>query len=134
MHTSSWFSLSRAVFALVGAGALLMSLGGLTSGASLSDPVFPAGIALGAFGLGAAAWADAPERWRAAVTWVGVAAVLVGLGVFAWFVFGDPDIGADVYPYFLVPAAVLLAATVGVARGRVRAGALGLEASRSTAR
>jgi TRAP-type C4-dicarboxylate transport system permease small subunit len=68
------------------------------------------------------------------VTWVGVAAVLVGLGVFAWFVFGDPDIGADAYPYFLVPAAVLLAATIGVARGRVRAGALGLEPQRSTAR
>lgn len=134
MRTSSWFSLSRAVYALAGAGALLMALGGLTSGASLSDPVFPAGIALGVVALGAAAWADAPERWRATVTWLGVLGVLVAVGVFAWFVFGDPDIGADVYPYFLVPAAIALAATAGLARGRLAAGALGAVPQESTAR
>ncbi|HEU5324516.1 MAG TPA: hypothetical protein VFV59_01400 [Candidatus Limnocylindria bacterium] len=134
MRASGWFSLSRGVYALVGAGALLLSLGGLSDGEALSDPVFPAGLALGILSLGAAAWADAPERWRAAVTWLGVVAVVVGLATFAWFVFGDPDISADVYPLFLVPAAVLLVATAGVARGRLAAGALGAEPQRSTAR
>ena len=42
-RVSIWFALSRAVFAVIGAGALLVTFGGLTGGASLTDPVFLAG-------------------------------------------------------------------------------------------
>lgn len=115
-----WLDLSRAVFSVVGAGALLMSIGGLTSGESLADPVFPAGLALGILSLGAAAFVTAPERWRAIVTWLGIAAVLLGVGAIGWIVFSDENLGTDVYVLFLVPAALLVAAAVGMAAGRRR--------------
>ena len=122
---SIWFALSRAVFAIIGAGALLMSIGGLTGGASLTDPVFPAGLVLGVTALGAAIWADGAARWKIVVAWLGIAAVLLGVGIFGWFVFTDFDIGADVYPYFLVPAAIIVLSAIGMIRGRVAASAAG---------
>jgi len=79
---SIWFSLSRAVFAVIGGGALLMAIGGLSAGASLFDPVFPAGLIKGVTALGAAIWADGHARWQVAVAWLGIAAVLIGVGIF----------------------------------------------------
>jgi hypothetical protein len=117
--------IGRAMFFVIGAGALIMSGTGLAGGASITDPVFPAGLALGILTVTAAAYTLAAARWQAVLVWLGVAAVLIGIGRFALLVFGDPDIGPDVYPYFLVPAAVLLFACGGVELGRVRAGALG---------
>jgi len=122
MAGSVWFSLSRAVFAVIGAGSLLMAIGGLTSGESLTDPVFPGGLALGVAALGAAIWADGKARWQVVIAWLGIAARLLGVGIFGWFVFSDADIGADVYPYFLVPAAIIVLAGIGMVRGRLAAG------------
>jgi hypothetical protein len=121
----AWFAASRALFALVGAGACLMVVGGLTGGASLSDPVFPAGLLLGLTALGAAVVAGGSAHWQAIVTWLGVLAVVTGVVIFGWRIFSDPNLGWDVYPYFLVPAAIVLAGAVGIALGRPRAGTLG---------
>jgi hypothetical protein len=115
---SGWLDLSRAIFAIVGGGALAMAVGGLTGGASLTDPVFPAGLALGVLSLGAAAWVRGSAPWQAIVTWLGIGAVLAGVAAFGWFIFTDPDLGVDVYPYFIVPAAILVAASIGMALGR----------------
>ncbi len=118
-------TIGRAIFFIVGGGALIMSISGLASGSSITDPVFPAGLALGVLTLGAAAFTLAAPRWQALIVWLGVAAVLIGIGRFAVLVFGDPAIGPDVYPLFLVPAAVLLLAAAGVIVGRVGAGPFG---------
>ncbi|HEX2766616.1 MAG TPA: hypothetical protein VHR55_08290 [Candidatus Limnocylindria bacterium] len=122
---STWISLSRAALIVIGGGALVMAVGGLTSGSSITDPVFPAGLALGVLALGAGAFTESPVAWRAAVTWLGVAATIAAVARFGILVFGDPDIGPDVYPYFLVPAAVVLVAVAGVVAGRIRAGVFG---------
>jgi len=122
----SWFvTLGRAVFFIIGAGALVMAVGGLTGGESITDPVFPAGIALGILALAAAALTSADGSWQAVLVWLGVAAVVGGVAVFAGIILLDPDVGADVYGPVLVPSVLILAAAAGVALGRMRAGALG---------
>ena len=122
----TWFvTLGRAVFFIIGAGALVMALGGLTGGESITDPVFPAGIALGILALAAAALTSADGSWQAVLVWLGVAAVVGGVAVFAGIILLDPDVGADVYGPVLVPSVLILAAAAGVALGRMRAGALG---------
>jgi len=124
--SGSWFvRLGRAVFLVLGAGALVMSIGGLTGGASITDPVFPAGLALGVLAIAAGAWTLSAASWQAALVWLGVAAVVGGVAYFAGFVLLDPDIGSNVYAPVLVPSVLILAAASGVALGRMRAGALG---------
>ena len=120
---STGLSLARAVMALIGAGALLMAVGGLSSGESLADPVFPAGIALGALSLSAAAWVDAHGAPRAVLVWAGLAAVIVAIAVFATFALRTPS--ADVLLLFAVPTIVVLAAVGRIAVARIRAGAFG---------
>ena len=58
---STGLSLARAVMTLIGAGALLLAVGGLTSGESVTDPVFPAG------------WRSEPCRLRRPPGWMPVA-------------------------------------------------------------
>ena len=65
-------NLARAVVGVIGAGALVMAISGLTSGNSLTDPVFPAGLALGALAVGATAWVVTPGLLPAIVTWLGL--------------------------------------------------------------
>ena len=120
-----WFVLSRGVFAFIGAGALLMAVGGLTGGALLSDPVFPAALLLGVTALGAAIWADGRARWQVTLSWLGIAAVLTAIGIFGWLVFFDYDVGPDVYAVFLVPATIIVLAAIGMIRGRIAAGGAG---------
>ena len=117
-------NIARAIVGVVGGIALLLAVGNLvTGGGSLTDPVFPFGLAFGASLLGAAAWTTAPERWRAAVVWLGVIAVMAAFFGFLASV-GDAAL-RDVIVYFGIPAAIVLAATAIVAVARVRAGALG---------
>jgi hypothetical protein len=124
--SGSWFvTLGRAVFLVLGAGALVISIGGLTGGGSITDPVFPAGLALGVLAIAGGAWTLADASWQAAIVWLGVAVVVGGVVVFAGMVFLDPDIGSNVYAPVLVPSVLILAAAAGVALGRMRAGALG---------
>lgn len=120
---STGLSLARAVMTLIGAGALLMAVGGLTSGESLTDPVFPGGLALGALSLAAAAWVDAGGAPRALLVWAGLAAAIVAIAVFASIALRTPS--ADVLLLFAVPSTVVLAAVGRIAVARIRAGALG---------
>jgi hypothetical protein len=120
---SSTLRMSRAVVAFIGIGAVLMAVGGLTSGSSLADPVFPGGLVLGALAIGAAAWIEEPGTLRAVVSWLGLAAVLVAIGVFGWFVVKTPT--PDVIALFAVPALIVLAALGRLAMARIRAGAAG---------
>lgn len=120
----SWsVRLSRAVVGFIGIGSLVMAVGGLTSGSSLADPVFPGGLVLGASAIGAAAWIEEPGRIRAFVSWLGLAAVLVALAVFGSFVVNTPTV--DVIALFAVPAVIVLAAVGRLATARIRAGAGG---------
>ena len=120
---SVWFALSRAVFAVIGAGALLLTIGGLIGGASLTDPVFPGGLVLGVTALGAAIWADGAARWKIAIAWLGIAAVLIGVARFGWSSFVESPVGPDAYAIILVPAALIVLSAIGMIRGRMAASA-----------
>lgn len=98
-----------------------MAIGGSTGGASLTDPVFPAGLVLGVAAMGAAIWAEGAALRQEVIAWLGIAAVLIGVGIPGWFVFAASDIGAEVYPLFLVPAAIIVLAALGMVRGRIAA-------------
>lgn len=116
--------ISRGVLGLVGAIALLLAVVNLlTGGIPVADPVLPAGLAFGTLTLGAALWTTAPERWRALVVWLGVIAVGAAMAVFLVNMGGAAL--RDVLVYFGIPAAIVAVAALGVALGRVRAGALG---------
>jgi len=121
--SSTVLTLARALFAVVGIGALLMAIGNLTSGQSLSDPVMPGGLALGGLMVGAAAWVDAPGRIQAAVVWLGIGGAIVAIVIFASFVVGTPS--ADVVALVGIPSLLILAGSGRLAVGRVAAGALG---------
>jgi hypothetical protein len=122
----AWFvALGRGVFLLIGAGALVMATAGLVGGESITDPVFPAGLALGILALAAAALTSAAAGWQAVLVWLGIAAVVGGVAAYAAIILLDPDVGTDVYAPVLVPSVLILAAAAGVALGRMRAGALG---------
>jgi len=123
MQTSTGLTLARALYAIVGIGALLMVLGQLTSGSSLADPVFPAGAALGLLTLGSAMWFDAPGRAQAIVVWLGLLAIAVALFVFAGFALRTPS--PDVLALVAVPAVLMVLGGVRLAMARRAAGALG---------
>ena len=124
---ATWVTVSRAIVAVIGIGALLAAGGNLlTGGGSISDPVMPGGLALGLVALGAAAWTDAPDLPRALVVWAGVIGIVVGLSILFVNV-GDMQT-RDLLVYVGIPTAVMLLAAVGVAVGRVRAGPLGRSA------
>jgi hypothetical protein len=121
---SIWVNISRAILAVVGVTALLLAGGNLASGGgSITDPVFPLGLLFGLVTFGAAIWTTAPQRWRAALVWLGIVAVVAAfLGFLTSF--GDAAL-RDVLVYFGIPATIVLLATVLVATARVRAGPLG---------
>lgn len=121
---STSLNLARAVVGIIGAGALVMAISTLMSGASLSDPVFPAGLAMGAFAVGAAAWVVTPGTLPAIVTWLGLLGLVVTIVIFGEMAFGTPNAGADVFALFLIPATLVAAAVVrmAIARRSVPAG------------
>ena len=57
---------ARGIIGLVGIGALVMTVSNVTSGQTMSDPIIPAGFALGMLAVAAVAWLDAPSPWQAA--------------------------------------------------------------------
>lgn len=120
MQPSSSSTLARAVFAFVGIGAMATAISNVTSGQSLSDPVMPGGIVLGAFMLGAAVWVG--ERgFRAIVVWLGIAALVVALAIIAWIALQTPR--ADVIALVAIPSLLLLAAAIRLAKAQVDAAA-----------
>jgi hypothetical protein len=101
-------ALARAVVGVIGAGALIMATIGLISGESLTDPVFPAGLAI---------WVATPGIVPAIVTWLG----LLGLGItvvaFGSIAFQTPS--PDVLALFAIPAAIVVVAVVRMAIARL---------------
>ena len=124
---STLVTISRAIIATVGVIAVLLAGGNLASGGgSITDPVFPLGLLFGLLTIGAALWTTAPQRWRAAVVWLGILAI--GAALLGFVVsFGDAAL-RDVVIYFGIPAAVVVVATGIMAVARSRAGPLGTAA------
>lgn len=121
---STWIRLSRAIVAVIGAGALLMAGGNLlTGGGSITDPVMPGGVILGLVAIGAAVWTEEPSALRAAVVWLGVIGIAATL-LIVWANVGDMQT-RDLLVYVGIPTLVVVVAALGVAVGRARAGALG---------
>jgi hypothetical protein len=120
---SNTLTLSRALLGLIGAGALVMAISGLTSGESLTDPVFPGGLALGVLSLGAVAWVEAPGVARAAVTWLGLAAVVATIAIFGFMAAGTPS--PDVIALFAIPSVIVLAVVGRMVAARMAAGPTG---------
>ena len=119
-----WIRVSRAIVMVIGAGALLIAGGNLlTGGGSISDPVMPGGVLLGVVAIGAAAWTEEPSALRAAVVWLGVIGIAATLAIL-WINVGDMQT-RDLLVYVGIPTLVVVAAALGVAVGRARAGALG---------
>jgi hypothetical protein len=114
---------ARALIGFIGFVALLYTISNLAGGNSITDPVFPGGLLLGASCLGAAAWTSSSGTWRALVVWIGVAAVLVTVAIFGAITFGTTD--PSVYPLFIIPTVIVLAAIAVIGVVRVRAGLFG---------
>lgn len=123
MERSRTLGPARGIIGLVGIGALFMTVSNVTSGQSMSDPIIPAGLALGLLAAAAAAWLDAPAPWQAAVVWLGL--VAVGAAVVMLMVMALRTPSADVIALAGIPSAILVAAAVRVAMARVEAGPLG---------
>ena len=123
-----WVRISRSIVMVVGLGALLLAGGNLTTGgASITDPVMPGGVILALLALGAGLWTFEPSGLRAAVVWLGVAGIVGALGII-WVRAGGMH-PSDRLIYVGIPTAILLLAAIGVAVGRVRAGAFGAPTS-----
>ena len=122
-QSSGTLGAARGIFGLVGIGAIVMAVSNLSSGQSLSDPVFPAAIGLGALVLGAARWVEAPQPLAAVATWLGIAAMAVALAVFWGFLL--PTTSLDVVALAGVPTLILAAAGVRLGAARRGAGVLG---------
>ena len=115
-------TISRGILALIGAVALLSSIGTMTSGSNV-DIVLVLGPVLGLLALGAALWTTEAGVPRAIVVWLGVLAVAVGAVVL--LVNAGPMQTRDLIVYVGIPTAIVLLATLIVAIARVRAGPLG---------
>lgn len=119
-----WVRISRSIVMVIGAGALLLAGGNLvTGGGSITDPAMPGGVILGLLALGAGMWTTDTGSLRALVVWLGVFGILAALAI-AWINAGEMQT-RDLLVYVGIPTIVILAATIGVAVGRARAGALG---------
>lgn len=110
-------NLARALVGVIGAGALVMAISGLTSGNSLTDPVFPAGLVLGVLAVGATAWVVTPGLLPAIVTWLGLLGLGVMVVVFGTMAFHTPS--PDVLALFAIPAALVVLAMVRMALARL---------------
>jgi hypothetical protein len=119
-----WITISRAIVGVVGIAAVLATVGNLVSGGgALTDPAMSGGLVVGLLALGAAAWTTSTAFPRAVVVWLGVIAIIIAL-VAVWANIGTVQI-QDLLVYVGVPTVVAVLATLGIAVGRWRAGALG---------
>ena len=121
---------ARALIGFIGFVVLVFTISNLAGGNSITDPVFPGGLLLGASCVGAAAWTSSSGTWRALVVWLGVAAVLVTVAIFVAITFGTTD--PSVYPLFIIPTVIVLAAIAVIGVARVRAGAFGASTTERT--
>ena len=127
---SRFLGTARGIVGLVGIGAIAMAASNLTSGQTLADPIFPAGIAMGLLAIAAARWCDAPQPLAAVATWLGILALGVAIAIFWRFLLRTPSL--DAIALAGVPTLILVAAGVTLAVARLRAGALG-SATRASA-
>ncbi|CAN5292319.1 hypothetical protein BH24CHL10_BH24CHL10_06880 [soil metagenome] len=110
---------ARAVFAFIGIGTITMGVTNPTSGQSLTDPVMPAGLALGAAMVRTAAWVGASDGLRVTVVWLGVGAAAIATAVIG---FSRPQTpSSDVIALVAVPSLVMIAAGTRLAAAQVAA-------------
>ena len=117
--SSPGLTLARAVFAFIGIGTITMVVTNLTSGQSLTDPVMPAGLALGAAMVGTAAWVRASDGLRVTVVWLGIGAAAIATAVIGFIASQTPS--ADVIALVAVPSLVMIAAGTRLAAAQVAA-------------
>ena len=117
--SSPGLTLARAVFAFIGIGTITMVVTNLTSDQSLTDPVMPAGLALGATMVGTAAWVGASDGPRATVVWLGIGAAAIATAVIGFIASQTPS--ADVIALVAVPSLVMIAAGTRLAAAQVAA-------------
>ena len=113
-------ALARGWYALLGAGALLVtggSIAGTLSGSMFEWTHAMAGIGIGLLSLGAALWVQARNRVRAVVAWLGIVALAA---VFALPLTWDLGSLRDRILYAVLPATLgfLVAARMAWARAR----------------
>jgi hypothetical protein len=121
--TSVGVTLARRWYAVVGAGALLLTAGhiwGAIGGGSRFDaPLVLGGIAIGVLALAAMAWVTAGGAWRTVVAWLGIGAGALPFAVAVWIAFTRASLDAQV----LVGIPAILALAAGVRMAMARAGA-----------
>jgi hypothetical protein len=130
-NVNLWITISRVLVGVVGIAAVLATVGNLvTGGGALTDPSMLGGVVVGLSALGAAAWTTSPVLPRAVVVWLGVLAIIIAL-VAVWATVGTVQT-QDLLVYVGIPTGIALLATLGIAVGRWRAGALGAGAAGTT--
>ncbi|MBA3739956.1 MAG: hypothetical protein H0W98_02270 [Chloroflexi bacterium] len=123
MQPSSTLStLARALFAVIGIGAVLLAAGNLASGQSPTDLALSGGLVLGALMLGAAAWVEAPDRIRAIVVWFGIGGAIAAVAIFVYFAL---PLSSNVIALIAIPSLLIMAAGARLAFARVATGAFG---------
>jgi hypothetical protein len=115
--------ITRGLYVAIGAGALLMTVGGVMGGESLADPPFLGGLALGLASLAAALWVEDPRPPRAVAAWLGIDAPV--LGIAALGIMLTPTNDPSVIGLIAVPAVMLALAAARMTWARVQAGPLG---------
>ena len=118
-------ALARGWYALLGALAVLATLGGVAgtlSGSRFEWYLGVAGIGVGLLALGAALWVNARSRGRAIVAWLGI--VALGCAFLVPLTWGLGSV-RDTILYAVVPTAIgwLAAARMTWARARTPVGA-----------
>jgi hypothetical protein len=113
-------SLARVWYAVVGAGALLLTggeiIGDFNPGSVVDVPNLAAGLAVGLLAIGAAAWVLARGPLRAAVAWIGIVA---GVAPFAWLFWIAATTARDAILLAGVPAVLALTAAVRMVLARL---------------
>jgi hypothetical protein len=115
-------NLSRALFVTVGGAILLMATLNLASGNSLTDPVFPLGLALGGLMIAAGIWTTSAGALPTVAVWLGALAVAITIVYFGEMVVSGGPHGADVWTLYLVPSGVMALAAIRIAIARASAG------------
>ena len=116
-------TMTRGLYIAIGAGALLMTVGGVMGGESLADPPFFGGLALGMTSLAAALWVEDPRPSRAVAAWLGIDAPVIGIAILGIML--TPTSDPSVIALVAVPAVILALAAARMTWARVRAGPLG---------